>query len=511
MPKSDEFSILCEIEHTPSVQSPQLPVPTSAQKVTLAEGGCLAILLVWLAALPLPFGSIIERARLPLIVVPLALGIAAALLRLYVAQDRTYVSRPTRPWLIWAAGSALLILAGAIQLVPLPPSILEVVSPESHAIWSAAGRVASLAGVPVTSAHPISVDPQATLFELFRIAALFATFTASAMLVRTPQRRLVLAGVICLAAGFEVFYGVREAALQRYQIWGWSNRLIFNRVTGTFVNPNHFAHYLAIAVPMALFIAAVAWHRSGPRQMPLRRRLILLVEKQMFWTALALIAVVVSLIGILLAQSRGALLSLGAGLLIVWAMVPGKRLTRIALASAAGLLVVAVLVIFIGAERTVARRIAATSADQSSLGGRRVGIDAALRLWQRFPLIGSGLGTFERVAFMEQTEDIGKTYHHAHNDYVEIAATAGAIGSLIAVVSLFGGYIALARMTFGAAGAELSWLRRAFQAFALASLTIAMEHALFDFNFFIPSNPATLAAILGASVAVFDHDRRTRR
>ena len=68
------------------------------------------------------------------------------------------------------------------------------------------------------------------------------------------------------------------------------------------------------------------------------------------------------------------------------------------------------------------------------------------------------------------------------------------------------------RMTFEAAG-ELRWRRRAFQTAALASLTIAMVHALFDFNFFIPSNPTTLAAIAGAAVAAQEStdDSRTRR
>jgi hypothetical protein len=66
-------------------------------------------------------------------------------------------------------------------------------------------------------------------------------------------------------------------------------------------------------------------------------------------------------------------------------------------------------------------------------------------------------------------------------------------------------------MTFGESAGELTWRRRAFQVAALASLTIAMVHALFDFNFFIPSNPATLAAIAGAAVASIDHDRRNRR
>ncbi|PYQ27793.1 MAG: hypothetical protein DMF56_18130 [Acidobacteria bacterium] len=478
--------------------------------ISAVERVCLAIFLVWLIALPLPFGSIIERARIALILVPLAVCLIATLLRLYLFRDRSGTLRPTRAWLIWAGGAALFLIVAALQLVPLPPSMLRVLSPQSSAIWSAAERIGTLAGVRTSALHPISIDPPATLFELFRIAALFATFTAAALLVRTPVRRMVLASVLCAAAVFEAMYAVREGALQRYQIWGWTNRLILNRISGTFVNPNHFAHYLAVALPMAIFIGAVAWYRAGSPHTPLRRRLVALVERQTILTALCIVAAIVCVAGILLAQSRGALLSLGAGTLIVAAFFPGRRLTRIVLGAAAGLILVAVLVLFLGADRTIAR-FAPSRFEQRTLVGRRIGIDAAVRIWQRFPVLGSGLGTFDRAIFMEQREDLGKTYHHAHNDYIEIAATAGTIGSAIAVVALFGGYIMLVRMTFGRDSIELSWLRRAFQAAALMSITIAMVHALFDFNFFIPSNPATLAVIAGAAVAAVDQDRRTRR
>ena len=485
-------------------------MPSEQFWISTAERVCLAILFVWVAALPLPFGSIIESARVALILVPLAVCFIATILRLYLFRDRSSALRPTRSWLIWAGGAVLFLAIAALQLVPLPPSMLHALSPESSAIWTSAERIGSLAGVRVSSSHPISIDPPATLFELFRVAALFATFTAAALLVRTPARRVTLAIVVCAAAFFEAMYAVREGALQRYQIWGWTNKLILNRISGTFVNPNHFAHYLAIALPMAIFIGAVAWYRAGARGMPLRRRLVMLVERQTILTAFCIIAVIVCIAGILLAQSRGALLSLGAGVLIVAALFPGRRMTRIALGAAAGLLLVAVLVLFLGADRTIAR-FAPSQFEQRTLVGRRIGIDAGVRIWQRFPALGSGLGTFDRAVFMEQHEDLGKTYHHAHNDYVEIAATAGTIGAVIAVAALFGGYVTLARMTFGSDSAEISWLRRAFQAAALMSITIAMVHSLFDFNFFIPSNPATLAAIAGAAVASVDHDRRTRR
>jgi O-antigen ligase len=485
-------------------------MPNTNPWISAAERCCLAVLLVWLAALPLPFGSMIERARLPLIVFPISVCVIATLLRLYAIRDRTNASRPTRPWVIWAIGTGAFLAAGAMQLMPLPPSILRVVSPESNVIWSGASRVASLAGVKVSALHPISVDPLATRFEIFRIAALLATFTAFALLARTPPRRLALALVVCAAATFEAAYGIRQAALQRYEIWGWTNGLIFNRVSGTFVNPNHFAHYTAIAVPMALYLAAAAWYRSGTSRTPLRQRLVVLVERQLLWMIFAILAAVLCVTAILLAQSRGAMFSLAGGVLIVASFLPGKRMARLAFGAVAGLLVVLALAFFLGPERTIARFIP-VAGESRSLAGRRVGIEAAVRLWERFPVLGSGLGTFDRVVLLEQREGLDKFYQHAHNDYAELAATSGTLGYLIAVVTLFGGYVALLKMTFGRDAAELSWLRRAFQAAALTSLTIAMVHALVDFNFFIPANPATLAAIVGAAVSVTDYDKRTRR
>lgn len=486
------------------------PSMPPARPSTTIEWLCLTILFAWLAWLPLPFGSIVPRARIPLIIVPLAVCAIAAMVRAIATRDRANFSLPVRAWLIWAGGAFLLLALGAFQLLPLSPAILKALSPESEAIWGAASRVSNLVVASSFPARPISIDPGRTASEFFRLAALLATFTASALLVRNHARRMLLATVLCSAAMFESLYGLREAALQRYEIWGWVNRLIFNRVTGTFVNPNHFAHYVAIVLPLAVFLAAFAWHVSGNLADPIGRRLAHLLEQRVLATAFALIAAIACIAAVLLAQSRGALLALCSGLLFVGALLPGRRMARIGLATLGGGVLLASMIVYLGPERTVGRFVP-SELERQTFVGRRIGISAAFDLWQRFAVFGSGLGTFERVVSMEQKQDLEKLYHHAHNDYMELAATGGTLGFVIGVVALIGGYVALVRMTFGASSAELSWRRRAFQVAALASLTIAMVHALFDFNFYIPSNPATLAAILGAAVATVDHDRRTRR
>lgn len=482
-------------------------MPQSQRWTSAGERACLGVFFCWLAVLPLPFGSIIEEARTLLIAVPLGICVAAAAIRLYATRDRTNTAHPTRAGMIFGYGALAMLAFTALQLVPLPRGVLQAVSPESHAIWSGASRLAAMAGATPRASWPITIDPQATVLELFRMAALFATLTIAGLLIRNHARRRTLAIVLCIAAMFEVLYGVREAALERYAIWGWVNKLIFNRVTGTFVNPNHYAHYLAIVLPLALFIIAVRWHRAGSTELPFGRRLMILLESSAVTVGFSLIAALSCVAGVLLAQSRGALLALAAGLLAVAAYLPGRRTARVALAGAAGAVVLLALTLFLGPERTVSRFIGS----ESSLVGRRIGLETAARVWSRFSIAGSGAGTFERVVFLEQSEDTGRSYHHVHNDYAEIAATTGTIGFVIAMVGLLGGYVALVRMTFGPGTREITWSRRAFQAAALASLTIAMVHALFDFNFYIPANPATLAAIVGASAASLDHDKRTRR
>lgn len=482
-----------------------------AQRWTaMAETGCLALFLIWLIFLPLPFGSVIEKARLPLIGVPLALVTIAALIRLYATRDRTSTALPTRPWFFWGNGALLFLAVCALQLVPLPRALLATLSNESAVIWNGASRAAAFAGAHPGANHPITVDPQLTLVELLRLVALLATFLIAALLVRTQTRRRALATALCIGGLFQALYGFREAALGRYEIWGWVNKLIFHRVTGTFVNPNHYGHYVAIVMPMALFLAASDWRTAGKSDTPWLRRLANIVQHSVIRTSFAIVSALACVTALLLSQSRGAMLATAAGLLLTIALLPGKRVARLAFASIGGLILIAALAYFIGPERTL-HRFVPTEIEVNALHGRRIAVRAGIDIWQRFPLLGSGLGTFERVVAIDQKQELELTYHHAHNDYLEIAATAGTIGAVIAIATLIIGFVSLVRMTFGAESRELSWRRRAFQAAVLASITIAAVHALFDFNLFIPANPATLCAMAGAAVASVDHDRRTRR
>lgn len=473
----------------------------------LAERICVGLFAAWLLWLPLPFGSNEEFARTPLIAVPLLLCAVAALLRAW--QDEPI--RTPNAWRIWTVGALLFAATVALQLVPLPPPLLRLVSPASATIWRAADGVSALIGSRTAgdAAHPISVDPQATLRELFRFLALLATFQCGALLIRNGKRRIVFASVLSVSALFQMFYGVNEAASHRYEIWGWRNSRIYNRVTGTFINPNHFAHYMAIVAPLALYLAAIAWHSSAYGA-PLKIRVARLVERHAVLFSAGVLTAIGCLAAILVAQSRGGLLAGGIGMLFGAAMIAARRrdghatttfrrkLAFLFSGAAAGIVLVLSLVVYLGPQRTVAR-FRPAAGEEVTVVGRRTGIESALGIWLRFPLFGSGFGTLGDVVSMTQRRDLSKLYNRAHDDYAEIAATTGALGAVIALVAIAGGYGTLARAALRRVAAS-SWNRRAFQFAALTSITVALVHALFDFNFFIPANAATIAAIAGAAV-----------
>jgi putative inorganic carbon (HCO3(-)) transporter len=476
-----------------------------------AERACVLLLFAYLIWVPLPFGSNVAWAWEPLVVPPLILCALAAIVRTRHAE-RFQMARAYR---MWTAGAIALIVIVAIQLVPLPPSVLAIISPESESIWSGADRIAALAqdAAYVPQAHPITIDPNATWLELFRGVALFATFQTAALLIYSNRRRTAFAFVLSATAMFEVLYGVREAATRQYAIWGWVNRLIYDRVTGTYVNPNHFAHYLAIVLPLAAYLGIAAWHQSrgNHSRLVLRQHIARLIERHLLLFSMSVGACVACIAGILVAQSRGALAAVAAGLAIVIAVVTPRIASvttrrerakhiarRVSLAVIAFLIVVAGLVAFLGRERTVAR-FKTGGREQATLVGRRIGIDAAVRLWRLFPLFGSGAGTFAQVVSITQSDDLSKLYNHAHDDYAELAATTGAAGFVVAAGAFFAGLVLSFRRHLNPA-LPMTWRRRAFGLAALASVTIAALHAFVDFNFFIPANAATIAAIAGAAV-----------
>src|SRR6185312_7752135 len=140
-------------------------------------------------------------------------------------------------------------------------------------------------------------------------------------------------------------------------------------------------------------------------------------------------------------------------------------------------------------------RLLATTATDVSLGGRLEEYRAALGLWTRFPLTGTGLGAFRDAFPLVQTPTLEGTWWHPHNDFLEVLVTAGLVGLGLVAVGIWGLLRGLGRVLREGVRSE----DRAASLAALGALVSAGIHESLDFGLSMPGNAVTLLILLGAS------------
>lgn len=243
------------------------------------------------------------------------------------------------------------------------------------------------------------------------------------------------------------------------------------RAYATFGEPNPFAAYLELSVPV--FIAITL---AGLRAGQWRRRRRLVVASAM-----------VSLIGtlaLLLTQSRGGVLGFAAAVFVVvwWS---GPRLRRLSLLI--GLVVVLVIGLSPAGQRLEARFAGggfglernvqvtpATWANQERLAHWRAGI----AMMDAYPWTGVGAGQFNaRYREFTQVWRFRIPRGHAHNGYIQMGAQAGVPG--LAAMLLFCGTL-IAAAWRGLSGARDA-VARALALGGLAVVVAFCVHSVFDY------------------------------
>ncbi len=468
----------------------------------------LFIYLIWL---PLPFASVVPGAWLALTIPPLLL------LALVAWTDSNARLRwkltPAAGW--WSLGAALFSVVILVQILPLPPVMVGAVSSESEQIWMNAATIAN-------TIHPdlvptwfhLSINPSETSRGFVGLLSRLALFLMAAQMFRSDRSRVALAITLTASAAFQVIYGIGHWKGPLVEIWGRDN-LTTGRMSGTFVNPNHLGNYLAIILPLSLYLIAHAWHATrGERNLAQRVENLLL--QQAFPVFVGGAGLMTGVFGVLLTKSRGTLLSLMVGLLIGLVLLfeenaarreakVRKFRRRAVWIGIALLLVIGVSIIHLGTER-ITERMMPDREGIVTLAGRIEGGRLAVEVWKIFPVIGSGFETFADVSLMVARES--HLHHsHAHNDWLEILATTGLVGAGVFLVFFIAGLRSMAIQIWPAMlGRQITRLSsgdsRRFAAMGAISLLVFLLHALVDFNFYIPANSYTLAVILGATTAL---------
>ncbi len=425
----------------------------------------LALLLLWA---PLPFGSVTRPGAL------LVQGLSFALFALAAFTARR---RDLRVVMAPVGALAAVALFGALQSLSWPRFLVAAVSP-LHAALAAEGAFV-----------PLSLAPEASLRTALLWAAAACALAAAAVAARRRDRRRWLGAAVVAAALFQVVYGAGRWLARATSIWSVPVPGDPSRLRGTFVNPDHLALYLEIA--LALVFAWGWWSFRRARYEPSSdHRLLLTVPPLAVWLTL--------FVGLAFTGSRGGLLAavvavVGQGALIAAAERRGRRgrlLPVGALAALAGLGVVAL----VGFQEGFGR-LASTSAYEVTWNHRVQVYGATWELWQRSPLLGVGLGAFRDALPLNQPDGLRGSWWHAHSDWLELLATTGALGLLLLLLGLAA---LLAHLTRGWLADRRSEDRAAVLAALGAMVSLAIHEAV-DFGLTMPASFLTLAALAGVA------------
>ena len=399
-----------------------------------------------------------------------ALAFAVIALVLFLLARRSSLAPRLSPWIRWPA--LLLPVYAALQCVPLPLAVLRVLSParaeQIDALVPVAGRMRFA---------PLSVMPSATLRLAVTMAACLLIFLLIRELAwRRPECQWLLAFPLIFVAALEAAIGL----VQYFSAWP------DGIARGTYVNRNHFAGLLEMALPFAVLYPVTVILRNRSR----RRSPAGPVLKAAPFLALAGLI----LAGIIYSFSRmGSVASLVS--LFVMGTVPfGARLSPgrrwIAIGSVA--LIVLASFALLPPYRLIMRCAEITATDTLTSEGRMELWGETLPLIATYPVFGCGLGGFESAFREFKISEPLIRDDYAHNDYLQYLAEMGTVGFLLAALLI----VTLFRAAAHAASRpepETCWLGLA----TTGAMTAILLHSLADFNLYIPANAMSLAWITG--------------
>jgi len=432
--------------------------------------------LVWA---PLPFAS-----NRPWGAGLLAVAVCAALSLWLILFLRGKVLLNSRAWRYAAVPMALLLLVQlwvALQLVPLPPSLLEMLSPRAALLQPGGGW------------QSLSLDPSYSRDYLLKGVTYSTAFFLTLATVTSVERLRLLLVVLVFSGTFQAAYG-SLMVLSGLELGFFVEKYAGHGVaTGTFINRNHLAGYLimCLAAGTGLLLSQLSQQEKRGWRTRVRHWLRLLLSSR-FRLRIYLAVMVIALV---LTRSRAGNIAFFVALALAGgvALYTGRRFSRRVLGFLLSLFLVDMLILgqWFGLDRVVERLSDNPVATEERVFSSRYTLDYVAD----FPLTGSGGGSFYGV-FPNYQQDALQGFHvHAHNDYLQFAAELGlpALAVLLALVAL---------AFYSALRAQRERRHSLLKGAAFAStmsICWGAAHAAVDFNFQIPANALTFVVMLAVA------------
>lgn len=447
--------------------------------------GLGAVLVATLAWGALAFGAVYPWAYWPLAVVSSALGVWA------IVATRAWQDVRIRPLMMAASAVALAI---ALQAIALPYSLLGRLSPAVDRFL----REYQLVYHPA-SLHSLSLDPSATLVALALYVAMALLCIGLTRAVRAVGLEWLVVQVMAFGVALAVVGVVQKAFIvdpSEALLYGFWRPVRPGNPFGPFINRNHFAGWMVMALPLVVGYACGVVARLAPAPQGGWGGWLRWAASEEASRPLLLVACVLVMgMALTLTGSRSGVAAFVAAMGVMATFI-GVRVKqrRVRLVATTGVLVLVVAAVaWAGAGATVARfELAAQDA-----GGRLSAWRDTTRIVSDFPLFGTGLGTFRLAMLIYQTDARHAIFAQAHNEYLQLAAEGGLLVLLPAAVLAWLVLTGISRrLTSGDDDPLTSWVR----AGAVAGLVGIGTQSLVEFSLQMPGNRVLFVVLLAVAL-----------
>ncbi len=313
----------------------------------------------------------------------------------------------TRFAALWALFLGVVLLC-ILHLIPLPFHFWSTLP--GRDVIVAIDKAVGLGPIP----RPLSMSPDATMNALLSLSVPFAVLVLAVQLDERGQQRIL--GVVLALAVISGVFGLLQAAGSTIQFYPKQSP-----TSGLLANRNHQGALLALIVPMAVAAAAIGFglRSSG------------IVEK-----VLAMAVAIIAIPLVIVTGSRSGLVVLAVAILFSFFIWKGPKAVVNRKSRAVGLLIViAGTGALVWSTIFAARDIALDRLDSSGEDLRwpvwQSIIDALPHYWPW----GTGIGSYAEAYQILEPDTLLRPSrsNHAHNEFLEIAFTAGLPGIVLLV------------------------------------------------------------------------------